>query len=253
MAQTIWKWSLYLNDLNVLVHSSLRDSWKTYHRPTQLTFLDQLSNFSSTWRTITDYSARMRGQRRILSSRSRASQSRVRQVATRHLGVSFPSPALGWSYIRLRQHVSAAAGARKFSPGDKIFQVVARSLSRAIVPRWNIGRLFLAAAYSSSPIPEQCSPSPLSTGSGLLASLLFPLSSLSSTISPAIFFFSSGILSSFSTRDLLLGCLISVRLPLLCPPLAATSTTVSLRSDIFSSVGRAPVLAQELHELWLAY
>lgn len=38
------------------------------------------------------------------------------------------------SFIRLRQHVSAAAGARKFSPGDKIFQVVARSLSRAIVP-----------------------------------------------------------------------------------------------------------------------
>jgi len=148
------RWSL-----NMLVHSSLQDSWKTRHRLTQLTPSGQLSNFSSTWRTITDHSARTREQRRILSSRSRTSQSRVRQVAarldpTRHLRLS--SPTLVWPYIRLRQHVSAAAGARKFSPGDKIFQVVARSLSRAIVPHWNIGRLFLAAAYSSftSSVPE---------------------------------------------------------------------------------------------------
>lgn len=85
------------------------------------------------------FAARPQGRHdgRILRPRSRTSRSQVRQVAgafrfdsTRLDGFEFSR-----SYIRLRQHVSAAAGARKFSPGDKIFQVVARSLSRAIVPR----------------------------------------------------------------------------------------------------------------------
>lgn len=76
---------------------------------------------------------------RIPRSRSRTSRLRVRQVAARLSrpdGFEFSlcllsPPPVGLSlYIRLRQHVSAAAGARKFSPGDKIFQVVARSLSR---------------------------------------------------------------------------------------------------------------------------
>lgn len=63
------------------------------------------------------------------SGRSRRFSIRVDSMAS---SLPLARPA---ALYTLRQHVSAAAGARKFSPGDKIFQVVARSLSRAIVPR----------------------------------------------------------------------------------------------------------------------
>lgn len=125
------------------------------------------------------------------SGRSRRFSIRVDSMAS-----SFPLTRPVVLYT-LRQHVSAAAGARKFSPGDKIFQVVARSLSRAIVPRWNIGRLFLAAAYSSStsstsghtPVPL-----PLSTANHLPR---YPPLRPCHPPSPATFFFFTGFLPSF--------------------------------------------------------
>jgi len=128
-----------------------------------------------------------------------------------------------------------------FRPATRYFKW---SLSRAIVPRWNIGRLFLAAAYSSSTsrAPSRCRrhfpPLPLPR----LPRPCHPPS-------PATFFFSP--VSFFPVPDLFfLRCLTSFHPPFLSLP-PHPLLLLHFWRLLFGS--RAPALAQEHHDLWLAY